>query len=122
MLMMMEDICEQMMDIARGGGESLSQKVMRNLSQRLHDDEFWSEAVVVSWDVMEKVVEKQSLSLKRLIECTYALCNAVINDYESLSHRVVRTIRSRTVRSVDCVDGVHLEMLKHFMDWLQSVN
>ena len=58
----MEDVCEQMMDIARGGGkkmvESLSQKVMRNLSQRLHDDEFWSEALsVVSWDddVAEKV-------------------------------------------------------------------
>ena len=50
---MMEDVCEQMMGIARGGGESLSQKVMRNLSQRLHDDEFWSEAVV-SWDVAEK--------------------------------------------------------------------
>ena len=52
------------------------------------------------------------LSLKLLIECAYALCNAVIDDYESLSHRVVRTIRSRTARSgVDCVDGgVHLEM------------
>ena len=81
---------------------------MRNLSQRLHDDEFWSEAVVVSWDVAEKVVEKRSLSLKQLIECAYALCNAVIDDYESLSHRVVQTIRSRTVS--DCVDGgVHLE-------------
>ena len=80
---------------------------MRNLSQRLHDDEFWSEAIV-SWDMVEKV-EKRSLSLKRLIECAYALCNAVIDDYESLSHRVVQTIRSRTVRSVDCVDGVHIE-------------
>ena len=55
---MMEDVCEQMMGIARGGGESLSQKVKRNLSQRLHNDEFWSEAIVVSWDVVEKVVEK----------------------------------------------------------------
>ena len=82
---------------------------MKNLSQRLHDDEFWSEATVVSWDMVEKVVEKRSLSLKRLIECAYALCNAVIDDYESLSHRVVRTIRSRTVVSVDCVDGVCLE-------------
>ena len=91
----------------------LSQKVMKNLSQRLHDDEFWSEAAadVVSWDVVEKVVEKRSLNLKRLIECAYALCNAVMDDYESLSHRVVRTIRSRTARSVDCMDGgVHLEM------------
>ena len=105
---MMEDICERMMGIARGGGgggESLSsQKVVKNLSQRLHDDEFWSEAV--SWDVVtEKVVEKRSLSLKRLIECTYALCNAVIDDYESLSRRVVRTIRSRTAARSDCVDG-----------------
>ena len=90
--------------------ESLSQKVMRNLSQRLHDDEFWSEAVV-SWDVAEKViVEKRLLSLKQLVECAYALCNAVIDDYKSLSHRVVRTIRSRTV-SVDCVDGVVEERL-----------
>ena len=107
---MMEDVCEQMMDITRGAGELLSQKVMRNLSQRLHD-EFWSEAVVVSWDdVAAEKVEKRSLSLKRLIECAYALCNAVIDDYESLSHRVVRAIRSRTVRrSVDCVDGVRLE-------------
>ena len=87
----MEDVCERMMDIARRGEkELLSQKVIRNLSQRLHDDEFWSEAVVVSWDdVAEKVVEKRSLSLKQLIECAYALCNAVIDDYESLSHRVV---------------------------------
>ena len=55
----MEDICERMMGIARGGGgESLSQKVMKNLSQRLHDDEFWSEAVVLWDDVVEKVVEK----------------------------------------------------------------
>ena len=66
----MEDVCEQMMDIARGKKELLSQKVMRNLSQRLYDDEFWSEAVV-SWDVAEKV-EKRSLSLKQLIECAYA--------------------------------------------------
>ena len=58
--------------------------MMRNLSQRLHDDKFWSEAVV-SWDMAEKV-EKRSLSLKRLIKCAYALCNAVIDDYESLSH------------------------------------
>ena len=109
---MMEDVCEQMMDITRGAGELLSQKVMRNLSQRLHNDEFWSEAVVVSWDdVAAEKVEKRSLSLKRLIECAYALCsNAVIDDYELLSHRVVRAIRSRTVRrSVDCVDGVRLE-------------
>ena len=108
----MEDVCERMMDIAREGGESLSQKVKRNLSQKLHNDEFWSEAVVVSWDDVAEKVEKRSLSLKRLIECAYALCNAVIDDYESLSHRVVRTIRSRTaVRSgVDCVDGAHLEM------------
>ena len=105
----MEDVCEQMMGIARGGGESLSQKVMRNLSQRLHDDEFWSEAVVVSWDDVAEKVEKRSLSLKRLIECAYTLCNAVIDDYESLSHRVVQTIRSRTVVSVDCMDGVRLE-------------
>ena len=107
---MMEDVCERMMGIARGGGggESLSsQKVVKNLSQRLHDDEFWSEAV--SWDdVVVTVVEKRSLSLKRLIECAYALCNAVIDDYESLSHRVVRTIRSRTAAR-DCVDGVRLE-------------
>ena len=58
----MEDVCERMMDIAarRGEKESLSQKVMRNLSQRLHDDEFWSEAVVVSWEdvVAEKVVDE----------------------------------------------------------------
>ena len=63
----MEDVCERMMGITRGGGESLSQKVMKNLSQRLHNDEFWSEATaVVSWDdVVEKVVvEKRSLSLK----------------------------------------------------------
>ena len=57
---MMEDVCERMMGIARGGGggESLSsQKVVKNLSQRLHDDEFWSEAV--SWDdVVVTVVEK----------------------------------------------------------------
>ena len=47
-----------------------------------------------------------------MIECAYALCNAVIDDYESLSHRVVRTIRSRTavVSVEDCVDGVRLEM------------
>ena len=86
---------------------------MKNLSQRLHDDEFWSETAVVSWDddVVEKVVEKRLLNLKRLIDCTYALCNAVIDDYESLSHRVVWTIRSPTVRrSVDCMDGVRLEM------------
>ena len=82
---------------------------MRNLSQRLHDDEFWSEAVVL-WDVAEKVVEKRSLILKQLIECAYALCNAVIDDYESLSHRVVRTIRSHTV--VDCVYGVVEECLE----------
>ena len=114
---MMEDVCERMMGIARGGGgggESLSsQKVVKNLSQRLHDDEFWSEAVL--WDmVTEKVVvEKRSLSLKRLIECAYVLCNAVIDDYESLSHRVVRTIRSRTAaRSDDCVDGVHRRRLE----------
>ena len=108
---MMEDVCEQMMDITRGAGELLSQKVMRNLGQRLHNDEFWSEAVVVSWDdVAAEKVEKRSLSLKGLIECAYALCNAVIDDYESLSHRVVWAIRSRTVRrSVDCVDGVRLE-------------
>ena len=82
---------------------------MRNL--RLHDDEFWSEALNVSWVAEEEVVEKKrSLSLKRLIECAYALCNAVIDDYESVSRRVVRTIRSRTVSSGDCVDGVeHLE-------------
>ena len=30
-------------------------------------------------------MEKRSLSLKRLIECAYALCNAVIGDYESSS-------------------------------------
>ena len=49
--MVMEDVCEQMMDIARGGEkmESLSQKVMRNLSQRLHDDEFWSETFRGTW-------------------------------------------------------------------------
>ena len=45
------------------------------------------------------------------IECAYALCNAVIDDYESLSHRVVQTIRSCTAVSVDCMDGgVRLEM------------
>ena len=113
--MVMEGVCEQMMDIARGGGkmESLSQKVMRNLSQRLHDEEFWSEALNVSWDVAEVIVEKRSLSLKRLIECAYALCNAVIDDYESLSHQVVRTIRSRTVSvEENCMDGVIEERLE----------
>ena len=59
------------------------------------------------------IVEKRSLSLKRLIECAYALCNAVIDDYESLSHRVVRTIRSRTVSlEENCVDGVIEECLE----------
>ena len=53
----MEDVCEQMMDIVgqRGEIESLNQKVVRNLNQKLHADEFWSDAL--NWEVA--VVEEE---------------------------------------------------------------
>ena len=52
----MEDVCEQMMDIVGQRGESLHQKVVRNLNQKLHADEFWSDAL--NWEVAAAVEEE----------------------------------------------------------------
>ena len=84
----MEDICKQMIGIASKKGESLNQRMVRNLNQKLHDEEFWSEALDVSWEEDDDAVVVdvvQQSSLKQVIECAYALCDAIVEDYELLS-------------------------------------
>ena len=113
----MEDICEQMIGIVSKKGESLNQRMVRNLNQKLHDGEFWSEALDVSWDDDDAVVvDVQQLSLKQVIECGYALCNAIVEDYELLSRRVMKALRTRcrspSRSEVDYVDGMVEERLE----------
>ena len=48
------------------------------------------------------------MSLKQVIECAYALSDAILEDYESLSRLVVRAMRSRCrppTAEENCVDG-----------------
>ena len=47
-----------------------------------------------------------------MIECAYALCDAIVDDYESLSQRMMRAIRlrCRPVNEEDCVDGERLKL------------
>ena len=99
-------------------GESLNRRMVRNLNQKLHNDEFWSEALDVSWeeDDYAVVVDVQQLSLKQVIECAYALCDAIVEDYELLSRRVMKVLScrspSRSVSEVDYVDGMVEECLE----------
>ena len=109
---MMENVCEQMIDIVGRDIESLNQRVVRNLNQKLHDDEFWSKAssLDVSWDDDETIVERRLLSLKQVIECVYALCDAIVDGYELLSRQVMREMRvccRPPVSEEDCgIDGI----------------
>ena len=106
----MEDICEQMIGIASKKGESLNQRMVRNL--KLHDEEFWSEALDVLWDD-DAVVVVQQLSLKQVIECAYALCDAIVEDYELLSRRVMKVLRTRCCSPMsNYVDGMMEERLE----------
>ena len=113
----MEDICKQMIGIVSKKGESLNQRMVRNL--KLHDEEFWSEALDVSWeeddDAAVVVDVVQQLSLKQVIECAYALCDAIVEDYELLSRRVMKVLRTRChspVSDADHVDGMMEERLE----------
>ena len=115
----MEDICEQMIGIVSKKGESLNQRMVRNLNQKLHNEEFWSEALDISWEDDDvAVVDVQQLSLKQVIECAYALCDAIVKDYELLSRRVMKALRthchspSRSVSKVDYMDGMVEECLE----------
>ena len=47
-----------------------------------------------------------------MIECAYALCDAIVDDYESLSRRMMRVIRlhCHLVNEEDCVDGECLKL------------
>ena len=108
----MEDICEQMIGIVSKKGESLNQRMVRNLNQKLHNEEFWSEALDVSWEE-DDVAVVQQLSLKQVIECAYALCDAIVGDYELLSRQVMKALRTccRSPMS-DYVDGMVEECLE----------
>ena len=112
----MEDICERMISIVEGSGGVVSQRMVRHhLGQKIHDDEFWSEALDIQWDDLAAVREERRVSLKQVIECTYALSDAILEDYESLSRLVVRAMRSHChppTTEENCVDGTLSTVVK----------
>ena len=56
----MEDICEGMISIIEGSGGVVSQRMARHhLGQKIHNDEFWSEALDIQWDDLAAVREER---------------------------------------------------------------